>query len=83
MEKHYAPDALFRTRRFEDALSREARLQNPIGAFRYRTQDAPVGAFLVDDFWMSGATMQECCRVLKDSGVKEVWGFTLARVTSF
>ncbi|MBL7142200.1 MAG: ComF family protein [Candidatus Pacebacteria bacterium] len=34
---------------------------------------------LVDDVWTSGATMQECCRVLKRSGVKKVWGFTLAR----
>ncbi|MDO8655031.1 MAG: hypothetical protein Q7R48_01225 [bacterium] len=83
LEKHYAPDVLLRTRRFEDALSREARLQNPIGVFRYGTHDALAGALLVDDFWMSGTTMQECCRVLKGSGVKEVWGFTLARATSF
>lgn len=83
LEKRYVPDALFRTRRFEEALSREARLQNPKGAFRYGTHDISAGALLVDDFWMSGATMQECCRVLKGHGVKEVWGFTLARATSF
>jgi len=34
---------------------------------------------LVDDVWTSGATVAECCRVLKKSGVKKVWGFTLAR----
>ncbi len=83
LEKRYAPDALLRTRRFEEALSREARLQNPKGAFHYGTHDILAGALLVDDFWMSGATMQECCRVLKGHGVKEVWGFTLARATSF
>ena len=34
---------------------------------------------LVDDVWTTGATMQECCRVLKKAGIREVWGFTLAR----
>ncbi|PIP18423.1 MAG: amidophosphoribosyltransferase, partial [Parcubacteria group bacterium CG23_combo_of_CG06-09_8_20_14_all_35_6] len=34
---------------------------------------------LVDDVWTSGATMKECARVLKKSGVKRIFGFTLAR----
>ena len=34
---------------------------------------------LVDDVWTSGATMKECARVLKRSGAKRVFGFTLAR----
>ncbi len=34
---------------------------------------------LIDDVWTSGATMGECCKILKKSGVKKVWGFTLAR----
>jgi len=34
---------------------------------------------LVDDVWTSGATMKECAKVLKRSGVKRVFGFTLAR----
>ncbi|MBI2627135.1 MAG: ComF family protein [Parcubacteria group bacterium] len=34
---------------------------------------------LVDDVYTSGATMQECARVLKDAGAKEVWGFAIAR----
>jgi predicted amidophosphoribosyltransferase len=33
----------------------------------------------VDDVWTTGATMRECAKVLKQSGVKEVWGLTLAR----
>lgn len=83
LEKQGAPGMLLRTRRSEDALSREARVREPIGSFRYMSSDVPAGALLVDDFWMSGATMQECCRVLKNGGVKEAWGFTLARATSF
>ena len=34
---------------------------------------------LVDDVWTTGATMRECCRVLKKTGAKAVWGITLAR----
>lgn len=37
------------------------------------------GVVLVDDVWTTGATMRECCNVLKRAGVQKVWGFTLAR----
>ena len=36
---------------------------------------------LVDDVSTSGATMNECCRVLKESGVEKIWQFTLAKTT--
>lgn len=38
-----------------------------------------VNVLLIDDVWTSGATMKECCRTLKLSGVKTVWGITLLR----
>jgi len=34
---------------------------------------------LVDDVFTTGSTMEECARVLKDSGAKEVWGIAVAR----
>ena len=34
---------------------------------------------LIDDIWTSGNTLNECCKVLKRKGVREVWGLTLAR----
>ena len=34
---------------------------------------------LVDDVFTTGSTMEECARVLKDSGAKEVWGIAAAR----
>lgn len=34
---------------------------------------------LVDDVFTTGSTMEECARVLKKSGAKEVWGVAVAR----
>lgn len=34
---------------------------------------------LVDDVWTTGSTLNEAARVLKEAGIKEVWGVTVAR----
>ena len=34
---------------------------------------------LVDDVWTTGATLSECVKVLKQAGVKQIWGLVLAR----
>lgn len=34
---------------------------------------------LIDDVWTTGATLRECCYVLKRAGAKKVWAITLAR----
>lgn len=34
---------------------------------------------LVDDVFTTGSTMEECARVLKSAGAKEVWGVAVAR----
>jgi predicted amidophosphoribosyltransferase len=34
---------------------------------------------LVDDVWTTGATLDECARVLKEAGAKEVRALTVAR----
>lgn len=38
-----------------------------------------LSVLLVDDVYTTGATMEECVRVLKQADVPKVWGFTLAR----
>lgn len=60
--------------------TRQERLQAVKGSFGLKIKDQlPRAILLVDDVWTSGATMRECARVLKRTGVKEVWGLTLAR----
>lgn len=61
-------------------LTKEERLRNMKDAFRIKSEiQIPGQIVLVDDVWTTGATMKECCKVLKKAGVKEVWGFTVAR----
>lgn len=67
-------------------LKREDRVKNVKGAFSLRqAQGKPLSfavrgenILLVDDVYTSGATMSECCRVLKRAGAGEVWGLAAA-----
>ena len=60
--------------------TREERLMAVKATFQLGTKDQlPKVILLVDDVWTTGATMNECCRVLKQNGVKRVWGLVLAR----
>ncbi|MDP2909570.1 MAG: ComF family protein [bacterium] len=62
-------------------LNKEERMTNVKDSFqRKKGANCYNNVLLVDDVWTSGATMQECCRILKRSGVKRVFGFTLARI---
>jgi competence protein ComFC len=63
-------------------LNAEERERNVRGAFAVRGQIVPKGerVILVDDVMTTGATLKECSRVLKEAGVKEVAGVTLAVV---
>jgi len=59
-------------------LKRRERLKNVKGIFKIKNR--PKGPVLVvDDVWTTGATLREAIKVLKQAGVKRVWGLTLAR----
>jgi len=62
-------------------LSLTQRQANVQGAFLVKNPEQIAGKkiFLVDDVFTTGATMQECARMLKASGAKSVRGITLAR----
>ena len=74
-------DALIRTRNThaQTELDEEERRANPKGAFYCLQKFAGQTILLVDDVFTTGATMEECAKVLKQAGAKEVWGFTVAR----
>lgn len=61
--------------------TRRERLENMRDAFKLNDKCKMINdqILLVDDVWTTGATMQECAKVLKQAGVKKVWGLVLAR----
>jgi len=63
-------------------LTKEEREKNIKGIFSISpnllTSYLP-NVLLVDDVWTTGSTMKEAARVLKEAGVKKVWGLTVAR----
>ena len=62
-------------------LPEEDRRKNMRGAFAVAGEIAVAGKrlLLVDDVYTSGATVNECSRVLKRGGAREVFVLTLAR----
>ena len=73
--------------RSQVGLDPQERAENVKGVFGLRKQVLlrevrPYSILIVDDVYTTGATMTECARVLKRAGVKQVWGFTLARKLS-
>ena len=63
-------------------LFKEEREKNLENAFKIKNPfDFAQGKkiFLVDDVYTTGSTMQECAKVLKENGAKQVWGIAIAR----
>ena len=62
-------------------LSDEERRENIKGAFLVKDKELIKNKkiLLIDDVYTTGATMEECARVLKKAGAKEVIGIVIAR----
>ncbi|MCX6781645.1 MAG: ComF family protein [Candidatus Magasanikbacteria bacterium] len=60
-------------------LTKEEREINVDGAFAVKSDAVPNSVILVDDVYTTGATLNECAKVLKIGGSKTVWAITLAR----
>ena len=63
-------------------LERSENVKNVFKMIEVRPQSMWQNVLIVDDVYTTGATVGECVRVLKKSGVKNVWGFTLSRKMS-
>jgi ComF family protein len=76
-------DVLIKTKstKTQMELSKEEREKNLADAFIIKNPEKISGKkiFLVDDVYTTGSTMQECTKVLRNSGAKNVWGITIAR----
>jgi ComF family protein len=60
--------------------TRKARLENLKEAFQINGKTDPAKIYiLVDDVVTTGSTLEECCKILKEDGAREVWGLVLAR----
>ncbi len=82
----YVPSLLVRTKHTEAQvhLHKKKRLRNIRGKIAVNTDvfdkiDVKNPLIIVDDVWTTGATLKECGRVLKQKGIKEVWGLTIAK----
>jgi len=60
-------------------LSRTDRVNNLKDAFLCQENVSGRKILLVDDVLTTGTTLIECARILRASGAKEVWGYTVAR----
>ncbi len=66
----------------QTGLNYQERIENVKDVFSFREEcTCPDNILVVDDFWISGATMKECFKILKQAGAKNIWGFALARIT--
>ncbi len=63
------------------SLSHDARRQNVQGAFRLAKFIPCASILIVDDVYTTGATLNECARTLKESGITQLYGLTVARAT--
>ena len=65
----------------QSKLSKSQRIENVKNVFEIKNAQEIEGKriFLVDDVFTTGATMEECARVLKNAGAKNVFGIAILR----
>jgi competence protein ComFC len=62
-------------------LNRSERLENIKNCFEIKNKKEIENKtiILLDDVYTTGTTMDECAKILKENGAKEVWGLSVAR----
>lgn len=85
LKVQFVPDLIIKNKitKQQVELRREQRLENLKGAFtlnqEYKIKHKKRPVVLFDDVWTTGSTIKEVARVLKEEGIREVWGLTLVR----
>ncbi len=83
LERPIKIDLLFKKKETlpQAGLKKQMRINNVRGAFGIRKKNALDGkrVLLVDDVFTTGATLNECSKVLKKNGAQRIEVFTLAR----
>ena len=75
-------NTLYRTQKTKSQMTLGAseRRENVANAFKcYNNQLANTTVLLIDDVCTTGSTLDSCALALKETGVKAVWGLTLAK----
>ncbi len=86
-KKPHIPDALLRIRHTQpqQGLNAKERNKNVRGAFAVKESHLKIlkgkNILLIDDVFTSGATLNECARILKSAGTAKVNVLTIAHVT--
>jgi len=82
----YIPEGLIRIKNTtpQKGLNKKQRLENISGAFAiaddYLDAFANKNILIIDDIFTTGATLNECARILKNAGALNVYILTIARV---
>ncbi len=69
-----------RSTRPQRGLSAKHRKSNLKGAFNVLEDMTGKSVLLIDDVWTTGSTMEECAKVLKKAGAKNVYALTICFV---
>jgi len=76
-------DALIKTKQTlaQTELKKEQRIENIKGVFGVKNPEKIKNKkiILIDDVLTTGSTLEECAKILKTAGAKEVWGMVAAR----
>jgi len=85
LDVDFLPDLLLRRKYFKPQMkihSTKDRKKNIVGCFSINPalrKKIPRKIIIVDDVLTTGATLNECAKILKRHGAEKVWGLVLAR----
>lgn len=82
-DKPYYDDVLFKTENIvaQSTLNKNARQENVVNAFKVRNYEKIFNKKIIifDDIYTTGATTNECAKMLMDSGAAEIGIVTIAK----